>query len=64
MPKNTGLTLPVESRILHLRNHKVILDTDLAEPLWRIGQTSERAGEEKPGAFFGRLPIPAHCQGA
>ena len=31
MPKTTALTVPVESRILVLRQQKVILDSDLAE---------------------------------
>ena len=47
----TALAVPVESKILVLRQHKVILDTDLAE---LYGVTVKRLNEQvktQPGAF-------------
>jgi phage regulator Rha-like protein len=59
MPKNTALALPVESRILHLRNHKVILDSDLAElynvSVKRLNEQVKRNRERFPADFVFRL---------
>jgi hypothetical protein len=59
MPKNTGLALRVDSRILHLRNHKVILDSDLAElyrvSVKRLNEQVKRNRERFPTDFLFRL---------
>jgi hypothetical protein len=65
MPRNTALALPVESRIVHLRNHKVILDTDLAElygvPVKRLNEQVKRNRERFPGDFLFRLTAKEHA---
>ncbi len=65
MPKNsTALALPVESRILHLRNHKVILDTDLAElygvSVKRLNEQVKRNRERFPADFMFQLTAKEH----
>jgi hypothetical protein len=60
MPKpQTALAIPVESRILVLRNHKVILDTDLAElygvPVKQLNQQVKRNQERFPEDFMFQL---------
>jgi phage regulator Rha-like protein len=64
MSRNTALTLPVESRILHLRNHKVILDTDLAElygvSVKRLNQQVKRNKERFPADFVFQLSAKEH----
>ena len=64
MPKNTGLTLPVESRILHIRDHKVILDTDLAElygvSVKRLNEQVKRNRERFPADFLFQLTAKEH----
>jgi len=59
MPKNTALALRVDSRILHLRNHKVILDSDLAElyrvSVKRLNEQVKRNRERFPTDFLFRL---------
>jgi ORF6N domain len=64
MPKNTALALPVESRIRYLRNHKVILDTDLAElygvSVKRLNEQVKRNRERFPTDFLFRLTAKEH----
>src|SRR5215813_4541508 len=59
MPKNTALALRVDSRILHLRDHKVILDSDLAElyrvSVKRLNEQVKRNRERFPTDFLFRL---------
>jgi len=54
-----SLALPVESRILVLREHKVILDSDLAElygvPVKRLNEQVKRNQERFPADFMFRL---------
>ena len=57
MPKSeTALAIPVESRILALRGHKVILDSDLAElygvPVKRLNEQVKRNRERFPADFM------------
>src|ERR1700757_1812358 len=58
MPK-TSLAVPVESRIVVLREHRVILDTDLAElygvPVKRLNEQVKRNQERFPADFMFRL---------
>jgi len=57
--RQSGLTVTVESRILVLRHHKVILDTDLAElynvPVKRLNQQVKRNLERFPSDFMFQL---------
>jgi|SRR5580704_6457963 hypothetical protein len=59
MPKTKALTIPVESRILVLRQQKVILDSDLAElygvPVKQLNQAVKRNQERFPPDFVFRL---------
>jgi hypothetical protein len=60
MPKRRGMpNFPVESRILLLRRHKVILDTDLAElygiSVKRLNEQVKRNRERFPADFMLRL---------
>jgi hypothetical protein len=60
MPKpQQALASPVESRIIVLRQHKVILDTDLAElygvPVKRLNEQVKRNQERFPADFMFRL---------
>ena len=58
MPK-TSLAVPVESRILVVREQRVILDTDLAElygvPVKRLNEQVKRNQERFPADFMFRL---------
>jgi phage regulator Rha-like protein len=58
MPK-TSLAVPVESRIVVLREQRVILDTDLAElygvPVKRLNEQVKRNQERFPADFMFRL---------
>jgi phage regulator Rha-like protein len=65
MPKpQTALTIPVESRILVLRQQKVILDTDLAElygvPVKRLNEQVKRNQERFPSDFMFQLNPEEH----
>jgi hypothetical protein len=55
----TSLMIPVESRILVLRDQKVILDTDLAElygvPVKRLNEQVKRNRERFPSDFMFQL---------
>jgi len=55
----TSLAVPVESRILVLREQRVILDTDLAElygvPVKRLNEQVKRNQERFPADFMFRL---------
>jgi hypothetical protein len=57
--RQSGLTVTVESRILVLRHHKVILDTDLAElynvPVKRLNEQVKRNLERFPSDFMFQL---------
>jgi phage regulator Rha-like protein len=60
MPKNPStLAVPVESRILILRGHKVILDSDLAElygvPVRQLNQQVKRNRDRFPADFMFQL---------
>ena len=60
MPKpQSALVIPVESRILVLRQQKVILDSDLAElygvPVKRLNEQVKRNEERFPADFMFRL---------
>ena len=59
MPKKTALTIPVESRILVVRQQKVILDRDLAElygvPVKQLNQAIKRNRERFPADFVFQL---------
>ncbi len=60
MPKSqSALVIPVESRILVLRQQKVILDSDLAElygvPVKRLNEQVKRNEERFPPDFMFRL---------
>ena len=62
MPKpQTALSIPVESRIIVLRQHKVILDSDLAElygvPVKRLNEQVKRNQERFPDDFMFRLTV-------
>ena len=54
-----ALAIPVESRILALRGHKVILDNDLAElygvPVKRLNEQVKRNRERFPADFMFRI---------
>jgi chaperonin cofactor prefoldin len=65
MPKpQSALSIPVESRILVLRNHKVILDTDLAElydvSVKRLNEQVRRNQERFPADFMFQLTATEH----
>jgi len=57
--RQSRLTVSVESRILVLRHHKVILDTDLAElygvPVRHLNQQVKRNVERFPSDFMFQL---------
>jgi phage regulator Rha-like protein len=60
MPKRQAtLAVPVESRILILRHHRVILDSDLAElygvPVKRLNEQVRRNRERFPADFMFRI---------
>ena len=60
MPKRpAALAIPVESRILIFRHHRVILDSDLAElygvPVKRLNEQVKRNRERFPADFMFRL---------
>src|SRR6201984_627987 len=60
MPKRpAALAIPVESRILIFRHHRVILDTDLAElygvPVKRLNEQVKRNRERFPSDFMFQL---------
>src|SRR5581483_657457 len=60
MPKaQTALTVPVESRIFVLRDHKIILDSDLAElygvRVKRLNEQVKRNRERFPADFLFQL---------
>lgn len=59
MPKTKALAIPVESRILLLRQQKVILDRDLAElygvPVKHLNQAVKRNQERFPADFMFQL---------
>ena len=60
MPKRTAVVgVPVESRILVLRRHKVLLDTDLAAlygvPVKRLNEQVKRNRERFPSDFMFQL---------
>jgi hypothetical protein len=60
MPKRpSSLAVPVESRILIFRQHRVILDTDLAQlygvPVKRLNEQVKRNRERFPADFMFRL---------
>ena len=65
MPKpQSALAIPVESRILVLRDHKVILDTDLAElygvSVKRLNEQVKRNEERFPADFMFQLTLTEH----
>jgi len=65
MPKpQQALAIPVESRILVLRSHKVILDTDLAElygvTVKRLNEQVKRNEERFPADFMFQLSTQEH----
>jgi len=65
MPKSqSALVIPVESRIRVLRQHKVILDTDLAElygvSVKRLNEQVKRNQERFPADFMFQLTAPEH----
>jgi ORF6N domain len=65
MPKRNGPSIfPVESRILLLRHHKIILDEDLAElydvPVKRLNQQVRRNQERFPSDFMFQLTAKEH----
>ena len=65
MPKpQSALAIPVESRILVLRDHKVILDTDLAElygvSVKRLNEQVKRNEERFPADFMFQLTPTEH----
>jgi ORF6N domain len=65
MPKpQSALAIPVESRILVLRDHKVILDTDLAElygvSVKRLNEQVKRNEERFPADFMFQLNPMEH----
>jgi len=65
MPKpRSALAIPVESRILVLRNHKVLLDTDLAElygvSVKRLNEQVKRNQERFPSDFMFQLTAMEH----
>src|ERR1700675_4094073 len=62
MPRpQTALSIPVESRIIVLRQHKVILDSDLAElygvSVKRLNEQVKRNQERFPDDFMFRLNV-------
>jgi ORF6N domain len=66
MPKSqSALAVSVESRILLVRNHKVILDTDLAElygvPVKQLNQQTKRNKERFPADFMFQLTSAEHA---
>jgi hypothetical protein len=60
----SALAIPVESRILVLRDHKVILDTDLAElygvSVKRLNEQVKRNEERFPADFMFQLTPTEH----
>lgn len=66
MPKSHALSFPVESRILVMRNQKVILDADLAQlygvPVKRLNQQVKRNRERFPSDFMFQLSAKEHEQ--
>jgi hypothetical protein len=60
----TALAIPVESKILVLRQHRVILDSDLAElygvPVKRLNEQVKRNRERFPADFVFRLTTEEH----
>jgi hypothetical protein len=65
MPKRRGTPIfSVESRILFLRHHKVILDTDLAQlycvPVKRLNEQVKRNQRRFPSDFMFRLTAKEH----
>lgn len=64
MPKSKALAIPVESRILVLRQQKVILDSDLAElygvPVRQLNQAVKRNRERFPADFMFQLTVKEH----
>jgi phage regulator Rha-like protein len=66
MPKSqSALAVSVESRILLVRNHKVLLDTDLAElygvPVKQLNQQIKRNKERFPADFVFQLTPSEHA---
>lgn len=66
MPKDqSALAVSVESRIRVLRNHKVILDTDLAElygvPVRHLNQQIKRNQQRFPADFMFQLTPAEHA---
>ena len=66
MPKSqSALAVSVESRILFVRNHKVFLDTDLAElygvPVKQLNQQIKRNKERFPADFVFQLTPSEHA---
>jgi hypothetical protein len=66
MPKSqSALAVSVESRILFVRNHKVLLDTDLAElygvPVKQLNQQIKRNKERFPADFVFQLTPSEHA---
>ena len=61
MPKTKALTIPVESRILVLRQQKVILDSDLAQlygvTVKRLNEQVKRNQDRFPADFLFRLTV-------
>ena len=60
MPKSqSALAVSVESRIVLVRNHKVLLDTDLAElygvPVKQLNQQIKRNKDRFPADFMFQL---------
>jgi phage regulator Rha-like protein len=59
-----ALVKPVESKILLLRGHKVILDSDLAElygvPAKRLNEQVKRNAERFPADFMFQLSVKEH----
>jgi|SRR5215475_2143321 len=66
MPKSqSALAVSVESRILLVRNHKVLLDADLAElygvPVKQLNQQVKRNKERFPADFMFQLTPAEHA---
>jgi phage regulator Rha-like protein len=61
MPKRRGTPFVVESRILFLRDHRVILDSDLAQlygvPVGRLNEQVKRNRERFPADFMFQLTL-------
>src|SRR5437773_10052741 len=64
MPKRRGSVFSVDSRILFLRRHRVILDADLAElygvAVKHLNQQMKRNQERFPSDFTFQLPAKEH----